>query len=85
MVKRAPQQCPRASDAPAARGPVLTAPQVELIAEAFRQAKEDYPHLKAIGYPKLALPSVKREGEIAFLLPIETKKCFPRRSSTDQK
>ena len=61
MAKRAPQQYHRASDAPTKRGPVPTAAQMELIADAFREAKKDYPHLKAIGYSKLALPpSIKR-------------------------
>ena len=80
MVKRAPQQYPRASDAPTTRGPVLTVPQMELIAEAFRKAKKDYPHLKAIGYSKLALPpSIKRTAAGKVL--VELNKAGPRRSA----
>ena len=61
MAKRAPQHCLRASGAPTSRGPGLTVPKMELIAGAFRKAKKDYPHLKAIGRSKPALPpSAKR-------------------------
>ena len=45
-----------AQKATAKRGKCMALPHIEIIEPAHRKAKEDHPHLAAIGFPRLAAP-----------------------------
>ena len=56
------QRNPKKTKAPPAkRGKFLTGQQLELIGDAFKTSRAEFPHLKSIGFSRLKLPSsIKR-------------------------